>query len=129
MAKRIKVSVVLPVYNGERYLRKCLDDILGQSLREIEVICVDDGSTDGTLAILKEYEKADPRVRAVYQDNAGAAVARNYGMTLAGGKYLSFLDADDFFERDMLRLAFENAEREQADIVIFRGDRYDDSLE
>lgn len=129
MAKRIKVSVVLPVYNGERYLRKCLDDILGQSLREIEVICVDDGSTDGTLAILKEYEKSDPRVRAVYQDNAGAAVARNYGMTLAGGKYLSFLDADDFFERDMLRLAFENAEREQADIVIFRGDRYDDTLE
>ena len=90
MAKRIKVSVVLPVYNGERYLRKCLDDILGQSLREIEVICVDDGSTDGTLAILKEYEKADPRVRAVYQDNAGAAVARNYGMTLAGESTFHF---------------------------------------
>ncbi len=88
--KRIKVSVVLPVYNGERYLRKCLDDILGQSLREIEVICVDDGSTDGTLAILKEYEKADPRVRAVYQDNAGAAVARNYGMTLAGESTFHF---------------------------------------
>ena len=129
MSENIKVSVILPVYNGERYLEKCMDDILGQSLPEIEVLCIDDGSTDQTFAILEKYERKDSRVSVSKQENAGAAAARNYGMTLASGEYLSFLDADDFFEPDMLALAYKHAKEQAADVVIFRGDRYDDTLE
>ena len=129
MSGEIKVSVILPVYNVERYLKKCMDDILGQTMREIEVLCIDDGSTDRSLEILREYEGQDDRVRVLTQANAGAAAARNRGMELAQGRYLSFLDSDDFFEPEMLEKAYQCAEREQAEITIFRGNRYDDTLE
>ena len=129
MTEEIRISVIIPVYNGERYLRECLDAVQRQTLKDIEVLCIDDGSVDGTYAILKEYERKDPRFHAIHQENAGAARARNYGLTLAKGKYLSFLDADDYFESEMLEKAYEAAEREQAEIVVFRGDRYDDTLE
>lgn len=129
MSEKIKISVILPVYNVERYLKQCMDGILGQTLREIEIICIDDGSTDGSQEILREYEGRDGRVQVLTQKNAGAAAARNRGMALARGKYLSFLDSDDFFEPDMLEKAYCCAEREQADITIFRGNRYDDTLD
>lgn len=129
MSEEIRVSVIIPVYNGERYLRECLDAVQGQTLKEIEVLCIDDGSTDGTLGILRHFEEMDSRFRVIHQANAGAAKARNQGLALARGKYLSFLDADDYFEPDMLEKAWKAAEREQADIVVFRGDRYDDTLE
>jgi len=129
MSEKKKISVILPVYNVERYLEKCMTDILGQTLKEIEVICIDDGSEDGSLEILREYERRDARVRVVSQKNAGAAAARNRGMALAQGKYLSFLDSDDFFEPDMLEKAYQCAQRERAEITIFRGNRYDDTLE
>lgn len=129
MSDKIKVSVILPVYNVERYLKICMDGILRQTLKEIEVICIDDGSTDASLEILKEYERRDGRVRVVAQANAGAAAARNRGMGLAQGEYLSFLDSDDFFEPEMLEKAYWCAEREQAEITVFRGNRYDDTLE
>lgn len=120
----IKVSVILPVYNVKKYLHQCMDSILGQTLKEIEIICVDDGSTDGSTEILKEYEKKDSRVRAFYRENRGAGAARNYGMAQAKGKYFSFLDSDDFFEPDMLELAYEKAEEYETDIVLFRADEY-----
>ena len=128
MSKKRKVSVILPVYNVERYLRKCMDDILGQTLREIEVICIDDGSTDSSREILREYEQRDERVRVLVQENAGAAAARNRGMELAQGEYLSFLDSDDFYEPEMLEKAYLRAEETQADVTVFRGNRYDDTL-
>lgn len=119
-----KVSVILPVYNVENYLRKCLDTITSQTLREIEIICVDDGSTDSSAQILEEYAKKDGRIRVLHQKNAGAGAARNLGMQYAGGKYLSFLDSDDFFETDMLEKAYCQAEQYHAELVVFRSDQY-----
>ena len=92
-----KVSVIIPVYNVEEYLRECLDSIVKQTLREIEIICVDDGSTDNSLEILKEYAKKDNRITVITQKNLHAGVARNAGLAVAKGEYLSFLDSDDFF--------------------------------
>lgn len=97
-----KVSVIIPVYNAAKYLRECLDSILNQTLRDIEVICVDDGSTDNSLTILSEYANKDSRVKIIQQKNQFAGVARNNGMRKARGEYLAFIDSDDFFELDGL---------------------------
>lgn len=120
----IKVSVIIPVYNVEKYLRQCMDSIVGQTLQEIEIICVNDSSTDSSLSILEEYAAQDERVRVITQKNAGAGAARNTGMAAASGKYLSFLDSDDFFERDMLEKAYALAEEDQADFVVYKSDQY-----
>ena len=95
----VKVSVILPVYNVSEYLRQCMDSIVGQTLKDIEIICVDDGSTDDSLEILKEYEAKDKRVKVIEQKNAGAGAARNNGLAIATGEYLSFLDSDDILSR------------------------------
>ena len=95
----VKVSVIIPVYNNGKYLRLMLDSIIGQSLKEIEIICVDDGSTDESACILQEYAQKDSRMIILTQKNAGAGIARNAGMEAAQGKYLSILDSDDWFER------------------------------
>ena len=108
----VKVSVILPVYNASDYLHQCMDSIVGQTLKDIEIICVDDGSTDNSLDILKEYEQKDKRVKVIQQKNAGAGAARNNGLSIATGEYLSFLDSDDFFEPDMLEKAYEKAKEE-----------------
>lgn len=89
------ISFIVPVYNGENYLRPCLDSILSQSVRDIEVICVNDGSTDASQKILKEYAAADARVQVVQQANGGVSAARNHGMELAKGEYIWFFDCDD----------------------------------
>ncbi|HIW49537.1 MAG TPA: glycosyltransferase [Candidatus Blautia intestinavium] len=120
----VKVSVILPVYNVEQYLEQCLDSIVGQTLKDIEIICVDDGSTDNSLNILKNYQKKDPRIRLIEQKNAGAGAARNAGMRAACGQCLSFLDSDDFFEPDMLEKAYECLEQYQADFVVFDSDQF-----
>ena len=124
-----KVSVIVPVYNMERHLRQCLDSILAQTLARIEIICVDDGSTDGSLAILREYEAADARIKVITQANAGAGAARNRGLELAKGEYLSFLDSDDFFEPQMLEKAYQKAVEAKAQITVFRSDQYYDDLD
>ena len=90
----ILVSVIVPVYNVENYLRQCLDSITGQTLKNIEVICVDDSSTDSSKQILEEYAEKDERVKVITQPNKGAGAARNNGLSVAKGKYLSFLDSD-----------------------------------
>ena len=120
-----KVSVILPCYNAEAYLNRCMDSILGQTLKDLELICVDDGSSDRTLEILGDYEKRDPRVRILTQENAGAGAARNYGLRHARGEFLSFLDADDFFEANMLEEAVKTAEQHAADLVVFGADRFE----
>lgn len=124
---KIRVSVIIPVYNAEQYLRQTLDCLLVRNETQFEVICVDDGSTDHSLEILREYEAKDSRVRVVTQANAGAGAARNNGMQYARGEYLSFLDADDFFEPDMLRLAYDRAHTLETDITVFRCDQYYES--
>ncbi len=126
---RPKISVVVAVYNAELFLPQCLDSILNQTLKEMEVICVDDASTDRSLEILKQYQEQDNRIIVIEQEHAGAGAARNKGMQAARGEYLSVLDADDFFDRDMLRLAYTAAEEQKADIVVFRCDQYDHQKE
>lgn len=90
------ISVIIPVYNAERYLPACLDSIRSQTMKRIEVICVDDGSKDRSLDILKDYAAMDGRIRVFSQDNSGAAVARNFGMRQASGEFLFFIDSDDY---------------------------------
>lgn len=125
MSQSPKVSVIIPVYNAEAYLRDCLDTVIHQTLREIEVICVDDGSTDRSLAILRDYEKRDARIRVLKQSNQYAGAARNHGLRYATGEYLSFLDADDFFDLTMLEKAYMKAKKQNAEIIAFRCDLYD----
>lgn len=120
-----KVSVIIPVYNAAEFLRDGLDSLLKQTLREIEIICVDDGSKDESLEILREYEKKDKRVIVIHQENQGAGAARNNGMAKARGEYLSFLDADDFFETDMLEIAYQEADKVEAEVCVFNADLFD----
>lgn len=124
-----KVSVIIPVYNAEQYLRQCLDSIVEQTLSDIEVICVDDGSNDSSIDILNEYKRKDSRVKVLQQKNAGAGAARNRGMDIATGEYLSFLDADDFFENNMLEDAYKTAKHYEADFVVFKSDQYQTEYE
>lgn len=125
----IKVSVILPVYNEELYLHQCLDSICGQTLKEIEIICVDDGSTDSSLDILYDYAERDARIKVLMQENRYAGAARNFGMQSAEGEYVLFLDSDDYFELDMLEKLYEKAEDDQLDIVMCCYDSYDDSTD
>ena len=123
-----KVSVIIPVYNVEPYLRECLDSVLNQTLKEIEVICVDDGSTDKSLDILKEYAKKDKRMTVIRQQNLHAGVARNAGLSQAKGEYLSFLDSDDFFELNMLEEIYDKSKQNDDDIFIYNYDFYDNAM-
>ena len=116
----VKVSVIIPVYNAQQYLKQCLDSICQQTLHEIEIICIDDGSTDDSLRILQEYTKKESRLQILTQKNQGAGAARNCGLRAAKGLYLSFLDADDFFEPNMLEEALNEIETYKADFICFR---------
>lgn len=119
-----KVSVIIPVYNGEKYLRQCLDSICMQSLKEIEIICVDDGSTDSSLQILQEYKEKDERVQVYHQENKYAGAARNLGKAHATGEYLVFWDCDDFFELDALEKMYVQAAKVQADVCVCGANKY-----
>lgn len=125
---QIKVSVIVAVYNASKHLRECLDSIAAQTLKEIEIICVNDGSTDHSLEILREFEEKDSRFIVIDKENGGAGSARNRGLEAARGEYLSFLDSDDFFEPDMLENAYEKAKAAKADIIVFGSDQYRDDL-
>ena len=92
-----KISVIIPVYNVEEYLAQCLETVINQTLKDIEIICIDDGSTDNSLYILKKFAEKDKRITILKQKNLHSGVARNAGLAAAKGKYLSFLDSDDFF--------------------------------
>jgi len=120
------VSVIIPVYNAERYLRRCLDSVCEQTFGDIEIICVDDGSTDASVDILREYKEKDTRFKIITQSNKGAGEARNTGLNSAEGKYLYFLDSDDEIKPRALEVAFNEAEKSRADIVIFNFETYDD---
>lgn len=113
-----KVSVVMPVYNVAQYLRQALESISAQTLKEIEIIAVDDGSTDGSAAILDEYAKEEPRLKVVHVPNGGAGAARNVGLERARGEYLFFCDPDDWCEPRMLQRLCDRARKTEADIVV-----------
>ncbi len=123
--KAPQISVIIPVYNCEKYLRQCLDSVVNQSFKDIEIICVNDGSTDSSEAILKEYKNSDERFKIICQSNGGAGKARNTGLKAAKGKYLSFLDSDDYFEENMLELAYREICDKKASFVVYRSDAFE----
>ena len=115
----IKVSVIIPVYNVEKYLKKCLDTVINQTLKDIEIICVDDGSTDNSLNILDEYQKSDSRIKILNQENKGPGEARNLALKNINGEYVFFLDSDDWIELDALEKLYDNATANDSDLVFF----------
>jgi glycosyltransferase involved in cell wall biosynthesis len=114
----VDISIVVPVYNAERYLHKCINSILCQTKKEFELIMINDGSIDKSLSILQYYERRDDRIKIYNQDNMGVSTARNLGISVANGKYISFLDADDFVDQEMIKELFDSAEHNQADCVM-----------
>ena len=118
------VSVIIPVYNNGKHLQECLDSIIMQSLKNIEILCINDGSTDNSLDILNSYARKDARIIVISQKNAGAAVARNCGIDKARGLYLSILDADDVFESDMLYHLHSACVKTNADFCVCRADSF-----
>ena len=103
----VKVSVIMPVYNAEDFLSESIDCILNQSLDDLELICVDDGSVDSSLDILNDYASRDSRVKVFHQENRGGGAARNVAMTHASGKYLYCMDSDDLLKEDSLEKLYE----------------------
>lgn len=120
----VKVSVVIPVYNVEDYLGECLDSIVNQTLDDIEIICVNDGSKDKSLEILNDYANNDDRFTIISQENGGHAVATNRGMELAKGKYLYLMDSDDILDVTALEKTYNLAEEKEVDFVIFQAINY-----
>ena len=121
------VSVIIPVYNVENYLKECLDSVLAQTYTSFEVIMVDDGSTDSSGTICDEYEKKDKRFHAVHRENGGLSAARNTGLEEAKGKYVYFLDSDDWILKEALDSLVNRAEETGADFVYFDGRSFEDS--
>ena len=117
-----KVSVIIPVYNVEKYLGECLDSIFGQTLKDIEVVCVDDGSTDGSAAILREYAAKDPRLSVLRQENAGPYVARRRGLEVVRGEYTYFMDADDRLETSSFERLCAICDKDCLDQIVFESD-------
>ena len=119
-----KVSVILPVYNTEKYLRECLDSVVNQTLKDIEIICVNDGSTDNSLAILNEYAQKDNRITIISQKNKGAGATRNKGLKIAKGEYLYFLDSDDFLTISGLEKLYNKSIETDCDICVCLNNKY-----
>lgn len=116
---KIKVSVIIPVYNTEDYLKECIESLVNQTLREIEILIVNDGSTDSSFEIMKEFKNKYPNIIKIFDKvNGGQASARNYALPFAQGEYLGFVDSDDWVDSTMYEEMYEKAEKEDADIVI-----------
>ena len=122
-----KVSIIVPVYNAENYLKQCLDSIVNQTYKNIEIICINDASTDNSLSILKEYEENDKRIKILSGEHIGAGKARNLGIENSNGDYLLFLDCDDFFELNMVEEMLNKIINENSDIAICENTIFDDS--
>lgn len=117
------ISVIMPVYNVEKYLPRCIDSVLNQTFHDWELICVNDGSPDGSAAILSEYANRDPRIKIVTKKNGGLSDARNAGMAVATGDYILYVDSDDFIHPQTMEIAYHFAVRDGSDIVSFTYDR------
>ncbi|MEH6947937.1 glycosyltransferase [Bacillus sp. JJ634] len=114
----IKISVIIPVYNAEKYIEDCIKSLLNQSLQECEFIFVNDGSEDNSSQVIEKYKKHDSRMKLINQENQGVSIARNEGLQVATGKYVGFVDADDFIESDMFKRLYQSAQLYNCDIVI-----------
>ena len=116
------ISVIIPVYNAEEFLPRCLDSILSQDYENLEIICINDGSVDGSLPILEQAAEKDGRIKILSQENKGQSAARNRGIKEAGGDYISFVDADDYIKEGLYSFAAEKVETDEPDIFMFNGD-------
>ena len=125
MTNSIKFSVIIPVYNVQDYLSECLDSIVGQTLKDIEIICVDNGSVDESLEILKKYAKRDKRIKILEIGRSNAGAARNAGLAVANGEFLYFIDSDDYCETDLLEKCYKKITEDKADVLIFAADQFD----
>ena len=115
--KMPKISIIIPVYNVEKYLRECLDSVLNQTLEDIEVICVNDGSTDSSANILEEYRLKDKRLRVIHKENSGYGHSMNVGFEATTGEYVGIVESDDFVKPTMFEELYNIANREHADVV------------
>lgn len=113
-----KVSIVVPVYNVEKYLKRCVNSLIGQSYFNLEILLVDDGSKDSSLSICKEYELKDSRIRVFHKENEGLGLTRNYGIERATGEYITFVDSDDYLTSDAIAAMLDRAIATNADVVI-----------
>ena len=113
----VKVSVIVPVYNVEPYLDKCLNGLVNQTLKDIEIIVVNDGATDNSQQIIDRYAKQYDNVISLVKQNGGLSDARNYGIPYATGEYIGFIDSDDFMEYDMFEVLYKKAKEDDSDIV------------
>ena len=125
--KREKISIIISAYNTEKYLRQCLDSVVSQTLKEIEIICVNDGSTDGSLGILREYAKKDSRVVLISQKNKGLSFSRNNALKIARGEYVQFVDSDDLIREDTCEKLYKNAKENNLDMLCFLGYNFTES--
>lgn len=123
----IKVSVIMPIYNAGEYLSRAIGDVLSQTLSDIELICIDDGSTDDSFDILEDLHQKDERITLISEKNFGPSVARNKGLSHASGKYIMFLDADDMFEPTLIESLYGIAERDNLDVAVIGFDIFNDS--
>lgn len=122
----IDVSVIVPVYNVEtRYLRECIESVLGQSLKSTELVLISDGAGDAQISLMREYEK-DERVQIVFQDNQGVSVARNAGIAAARGKYITFVDSDDYIDKDMCKEALDAILARDCQVLLWGSYKFDD---
>ncbi|MCL2566911.1 MAG: glycosyltransferase [Alphaproteobacteria bacterium] len=115
----IKISCIIPLYNAENYIKRCLDSVLKQSISDFEVIIIDDGSKDNSLSIVEQYTVADNRIKLIQQSNQGVSIARNNGIREALGEYIFFLDADDDIMQDAFKDSYKKAVADSADILVF----------
>lgn len=112
-----KVSIVIPVYNAELYISRCLDSIINQTYTDLEIICVNDGSKDNSLQILKKYQEKDERIFVIDKENAGVSEARNDAIKRSSGQYITFVDSDDWLEKDAIELMYKALIENNADVV------------
>ena len=124
MNNNIKISIIVPVYNVEKYLRECLDSLINQTLEDIEIICVNDGSTDSSPQILEEYASKDSRIKIFNQKNQGVSSAYNNGIKQVKGKYFTIVDSDDWIREDSCELLYETIEKRKSDILLFAYIKY-----
>ena len=128
MSNDIKISIIIPVYNVEKYLKQCLDSIINQTFIDFECICVNDDSTDNSLNILQEYAKKDKRIKIISQKNTGVAMARNTGLSVATGDYILFIDSDDFIDNNFCEVLYNDAKKYNCDISFAERFDFDNNI-
>ena len=115
----MKVSVIVPIYNADKYLKECIESLLNQTYTNLEIICLNDGSTDSSTKICKELSETDNRIILIEKENTGVSATRNLGLKIASGEYIMFLDADDFLEPNAIEIALNTGIEYGAEIVQF----------